>query len=229
MSTDHRRDGEAGANVLAVCNRHPPHLFALLEVANGNDQRRSGQHQVSLGTFCCFLRKSRVSSVVAVSFYEVKLGGSTCCVWQVSLFLRTPLSRLTLLPRCDNFNVLLCLFFWKILAPADAERDDGRTKSKQGWLPLALEGPGATGAALTTIPTATTAPNTQEPTPTAIPPSALPSEDDGRSSSVVRYRLLDPDAAVEELRLRWAELVEPPQGDYVEPRDDDGGTPWARR
>lgn len=126
--------------------------------------------------------------------------------------------------------MLLFVFcFWKILARADTERDDGIGKSKQGWLPLALEGPDATNVTPTTIPTSAKAPTTQEPTPTATPPSALPSEDDGCSSTVVLYRLLDPDAAVKELRLRWAELVEPPQGVYVEARGDEGVTPWARR
>lgn len=51
------------------------------------------------------------------------------------------------------------------------------------------------------------------------------------SSSVVSYRLLDPEAAVGQLKLKWSELVEPPaaadrgSGDGASSGD---GTPWAR-
>lgn len=114
---------------------------------------------------------------------------------------------------------------WKILVRVNAERDEGRAKSKQRWLPLALEGPGTTDTALTTTPTTATASDRKEPTPPATPLSGQQLEDGGCGSTVVFYRMLDPDAAVEELRLRWAELVEPPQGGDGGPDD----TPWARR
>lgn len=47
-----------------------------------------------------------------------------------------------------------------------------------------------------------------------------------KGSSVVFYHLLDPDAAADELKKRWSELVEPPGG---EERVAVDATPWSRK
>lgn len=60
------------------------------------------------------------------------------------------------------------------------------------------------------------------------------------SAVVVFYRLLDPDAAVGQLKSKWSELVEPPAAaaaaaTYSDDSGDGGsgssgdGTPWARK
>lgn len=51
------------------------------------------------------------------------------------------------------------------------------------------------------------------------------------SSPVVFYRLLDPEAAVGRLKLKWSELVEPPaaaDGVSGDGATNGDGTPWAR-
>ena len=57
-------------------------------------------------------------------------------------------------------------------------------------------------------------------------------------STIVYYHLLAPEAAVEELKLRWSDLVEPPGADDTKAKRRSGDvgngvseddTPWARR
>lgn len=46
----------------------------------------------------------------------------------------------------------------------------------------------------------------------------------GSSAVVVFYRLLDPDAAVEQLKSKWSELVEPPAAAAAATCSDSSGT-----
>eukprot|EP00752_Nemacystus_decipiens_P016356 g14627.t1 len=102
---------------------------------------------------------------------------------------------------------------------ADPDVDVGTRRS----LPLALEG-------------------LDSPPPAAA--TAATEAASGSSAVVVNYRLLDPDAAVERLKSKWSELVEPPAaashsysdrdsdsggGGSSGGRGGDGDPPWARR
>lgn len=99
-------------------------------------------------------------------------------------------------------------------------------------LPLALEGPGTTPAA----PKTTTA--TSPTVSTGGGGGAdQPAEKTGGGSTIVYYHLLAPEAAVEELKLRWSDLVEPSGAADTKTtgRSGDAGydlsedvTPWAR-
>lgn len=97
-------------------------------------------------------------------------------------------------------------------------------------LPLVLEGPETT----TTAPKTTTTASRTVSTGVGGDQSA---ENNGGGSTIVCYHLLAPEAAVEELKLRWSDLVEPPgtAGTKATGRNGDSGngvsedcTPWAR-
>ncbi|CAM9136063.1 unnamed protein product, partial [Laminaria digitata] len=121
----------------------------------------------------------------------------------------------------------------KFLVRADAavaRGDAPDNASGPRSLPLALEGPDTTPAApqtTTTPPTTSTEGGDQSTERTTA-----------GGSTIVYYHLLAPEAAVEELKLRWSDLVEPPGVADTKSKGSsgDGGygvsedaTPWARR
>lgn len=141
-------------------------------------------------------------------------------------------------PRCGT----------QVLIRVDAERAIGDTPIETPrWLPVALERPDMTAA--TPRPKsrpvddavaldANTPPRTSLASAvTAAGASTVEAADavDSSGSDVVFYRVLDPEAGVEELKQRWSELVEPPGATVGEKTDgtDSGGAvqspPWAHR
>ncbi|CAM9256922.1 unnamed protein product, partial [Ectocarpus sp. 4 AP-2014] len=85
-------------------------------------------------------------------------------------------------------------------------------------LPLALEDLSTTAASA--VAASSAPPNAKPPGGTAV-----------GSSAVVFYRLLDPEAAVEQLKSIWSELVEPPPERFSDAGSRGSGepsTPWRR-
>lgn len=103
---------------------------------------------------------------------------------------------------------------------------DGRPRC----LPLTLEGSGSSVAqAKMAISRLKTGAIEEETTLEASMSSETLASDSGvinEGSSVVVYHLLDPDAAADELKKRWSELVEPPGGGERVAVD---ATPWSRK
>lgn len=126
------------------------------------------------------------------------------------------------------------LAFSQFLVRADAavaRGDAPDNASGPRSLPLALEGPDTTPAA----PQTTTTPPT---TSTEVGGDQSTERTTAGGSTIVYYHLLAPEAAVEELKLRWSDLVEPPGVADTKSKGSsgDGGygvsedaTPWARR
>ncbi|CBJ25706.1 conserved unknown protein [Ectocarpus siliculosus] len=111
----------------------------------------------------------------------------------------------------------------KILVRLDEPGREGGGDSNTGKdgscsLPLALEDLSTTAASAVAAPTA--------------PPQAKPPGGSAvGSSAVVFYRLLDPEAAVEQLKSIWSELVEPPPERFSDAGSRGSGepsTPWRR-
>lgn len=122
---------------------------------------------------------------------------------------------------------------YQILVRADAALGRGDAPDKGSSLqslPLALEGPDTTPV----TPKTTTTP----PTMSAGVGGDQPTDRTTGGSTIVYYHLLAPEAAVEELKLRWSDLVEPPGATNTEAKGRSGDvghgvseddTPWASR
>lgn len=121
---------------------------------------------------------------------------------------------------------------FQILVRTDAALGRGDAPDSESSLlslPLALEGPDANPVS----PKTTTTPTTM-----ATGVGEQSTERTTGGSTIVYYHLLAPEAAVEELKLRWSDLVEPPGAADTNTKrlsvnvgngvsEDD--TPWARR